>query len=66
VDALVRTSDAVIHHGGAGTALAALAHGVPQLVVPDGSDRFAAAEAVSRLLADLAAPARRLDHCRAG
>lgn len=45
-DALVRTSDAVIHHGGSGTALAALARGVPQLVLPDGSDRFATAAAV--------------------
>lgn len=45
-DALVRTSDAVIHHGGSGTALAALTSGIPQLVLPDGSDRFATATAV--------------------
>ncbi len=47
-DSLVRTSDAVIHHGGHGTALTALTFGVPQLVLPDGSDRFAAAAAVHR------------------
>lgn len=45
-DALVRTSSAVVHHGGSGTALAALSAGVPQLVLPDGSDRFITAEAV--------------------
>ncbi|MGW6934137.1 nucleotide disphospho-sugar-binding domain-containing protein [Lentzea sp. NPDC054927] len=54
-DALVGTSDAVIHHGGAGTALAALAGGVPQLVLPDGSDRFAAASAVAERGAGLSA-----------
>lgn len=47
-DELVATSDAVIHHGGHGTALTALTCGVPQLVLPDGSDRFAAAAAVHR------------------
>ncbi|MFS8103884.1 DUF1205 domain-containing protein [Lentzea alba] len=60
-DALVRTSDAVIHHGGAGTALAALACGVPQLVLPDGSDRFAAAEAVDRRGAGISASGADVD-----
>lgn len=54
-DALVRTSDAVIHHGGSGTALAALSHGVPQLVLPDGSDRFATATAVDQRGAGISA-----------
>ncbi|WP_285742209.1 glycosyltransferase [Lentzea sp. NBRC 105346] len=45
-DGLLRTSDAAIHHGGSGTALAALAEGIPQLVLPDGSDRFITAQAV--------------------
>ncbi|MET9633996.1 nucleotide disphospho-sugar-binding domain-containing protein [Lentzea sp. NPDC006480] len=54
-DSLVRTCDAVIHHGGSGTALAALASGVPQLVLPDGSDRFAAASAVHERGAGLSA-----------
>ncbi|WHT23015.1 glycosyltransferase [Crossiella sp. CA-258035] len=43
---LLETSAAAIHHGGSGTALAALGAGVPQLVLPDGSDRFITAEAV--------------------
>lgn len=54
-DGLVRTADAVIHHGGSGTALAALACGVPQLVLPDGSDRFAAASAVDQRGAGISA-----------
>lgn len=43
---LLLSCDAAVHHGGSGTALAALAAGVPQLVLPDGSDRFITAEAV--------------------
>lgn len=54
-DALVRTSNAVIHHGGSGTALAALTAGVPQLVLPDGSDRFITAAAVAARGAGLSA-----------
>ena len=34
----------VVHHGGSGTSLAALAHGVRQLVLPKGADQFANAE----------------------
>ncbi len=30
----------VVHHGGAGTMFGALAHGVPQLVIPQGADNF--------------------------
>jgi UDP:flavonoid glycosyltransferase YjiC (YdhE family) len=37
--ALLETSAAVIHHGGAGTAIAALCAGVPQLVVNGTGDR---------------------------
>jgi len=43
---LLPSCDAIVHHGGAGTALAALAAGVPQLVMPDGADRAVAGEAV--------------------
>lgn len=43
---LLRTCSAVIHHGGAGTTLTAIDAGLPQLVVPDGADRFANADAV--------------------
>ncbi|MGW7534811.1 glycosyltransferase [Amycolatopsis sp. NPDC054798] len=39
--------DAVVHHGGSGTTLGALAVGVPQLVLPQGADQFANAEALS-------------------
>ena len=30
----------VAHHGGAGTTFAALAHGVPQVIIPQGADNF--------------------------
>lgn len=39
-------ADLVVHHGGSGTMLGALAHGVPQLVLPQGADQFANAEAL--------------------
>ncbi|OLZ50917.1 glycosyltransferase [Amycolatopsis keratiniphila] len=38
--------DVVVHHGGSGTTLGALAAGVPQLVLPQGADHFANAEAL--------------------
>jgi hypothetical protein len=31
--------DVIVHHGGAGTVLGALEHGVPQLVLPQGADQ---------------------------
>ncbi|MFH9138851.1 activator-dependent family glycosyltransferase [Streptomyces sp. NPDC017524] len=34
LDALLPTSAAIVHHGGSGTLQTALAHGVPQVVVP--------------------------------
>ena len=43
---LVPRVSAVVHHGGSGTTLGALAAGVPQLVLPQGSDQFANAEAL--------------------
>jgi len=33
-------SAAVVHHGGAGTTFGALAHGVPQVIIPQGADNF--------------------------
>ena len=39
---------AVVHHGGAGTMLSALAFGVPQIVVPQGADQFANAATIAR------------------
>ncbi|AGM04102.1 glycosyltransferase [Amycolatopsis keratiniphila] len=38
--------DVVVHHGGSGTTLGTLAAGVPQLVLPQGADHFANAEAL--------------------
>jgi UDP:flavonoid glycosyltransferase YjiC (YdhE family) len=38
--------DVVVHHGGSGTTLGALAAGAPQLVLPQGADQFANAEAL--------------------
>jgi len=43
---LLPFTDLVVHHGGSGTTLGALAAGVPQLVLPQGADQFANAEAV--------------------
>ncbi len=36
--------DAVVHHGGSGTALAAMAAGLPQVIMPQGADQFQNAE----------------------
>ncbi|EOD63131.1 glycosyltransferase [Amycolatopsis vancoresmycina] len=44
--AAIAHADLVVHHGGSGTTLAALAAGVPQLVLPQGADQFANAEAL--------------------
>ncbi|MGA5816937.1 glycosyltransferase [Kitasatospora sp. NPDC094028] len=44
--ALVRHSDAVVHHGGAGTTLTTLDAGLPQLVLPQGADNFMVADAL--------------------
>ena len=37
---LLPVCDAVISHGGSGTTLAALAHGLPLVLVPQGADQF--------------------------
>lgn len=37
---LLPRCDAVISHGGSGTTLASLGHGLPQLVIPQGADQF--------------------------
>jgi hypothetical protein len=36
--------DLVIHHGGSGTAMAALVAGLPQLILPQATDQYATAE----------------------
>jgi UDP:flavonoid glycosyltransferase YjiC (YdhE family) len=38
--------DVVVHHGGSGTTLGALTVGAPQLILPQGADQFANADAV--------------------
>ncbi len=55
--ALLDTCTAAIHHGGSGTALAALDAGIPQLALPDGSDRHINAHAVRDRGAGLSATA---------
>lgn len=37
---LLPDCSAVVHHGGAGTTFGSLAHGLPQVVVPQGADNF--------------------------
>lgn len=44
LNALLRTCDAAIHHGGDGTLLTCCALGVPQLVLPNAPDEFVSAE----------------------
>ena len=55
------TCAGLVHHGGAGTLLAALAAGVPQIVVPGLGDRRRNAELVAARGAGLAVPVRDLD-----
>ncbi|WP_035796863.1 nucleotide disphospho-sugar-binding domain-containing protein [Kitasatospora mediocidica] len=59
--ALLDTCTAAVHHGGSGTALGALDAGVPQLLLPDGSDRFVTADAVRDRGAGLSATAAEVD-----
>lgn len=39
--------DVVVHHGGSGTTLGVLTVGAPQLILPQGADQFANADALS-------------------
>ncbi|HEX4223693.1 MAG TPA: nucleotide disphospho-sugar-binding domain-containing protein [Pseudonocardiaceae bacterium] len=64
LNALLSASDAVVHHGGAGTALTALAAGIPQLVLPQGADQFLNADAVARTGAGQRVTAEDLDAAR--
>ncbi|MEV6239848.1 glycosyltransferase [Lentzea sp. NPDC051838] len=43
---LLAHADLAVHHGGAGTTVAAMARGVPQLILPQGADQFRNAELV--------------------
>jgi UDP:flavonoid glycosyltransferase YjiC (YdhE family) len=53
-------SAGVVHHGGAGTVMTALAAGTPQLVVPGAGDRRVNAELVAARGAGLAVPGDRI------
>jgi UDP:flavonoid glycosyltransferase YjiC (YdhE family) len=48
LNSLLSSCAAIVHHGGAGTALTALACGVPQLAIAYGADRPENAAAVAR------------------
>jgi MGT family glycosyltransferase len=37
---LLPSCSVVVHHGGAGTTFGALAHGVPQVILPQGADNY--------------------------
>jgi UDP:flavonoid glycosyltransferase YjiC (YdhE family) len=54
------SASGVVHHGGAGTLLTALAAGVPQLVVPGIGDRTVHARLVAARGAGLAVPAKEI------
>lgn len=43
---LLSQVDVVVHHGGSGTTLGALTVGAPQLILPQGADQFANADAL--------------------
>lgn len=43
---VIKQADVVVHHGGSGTMLTALAEGVPQVVLPRGADQFSNAKAL--------------------
>ncbi|QYR21021.1 DUF1205 domain-containing protein [Paenibacillus sp. sptzw28] len=45
---LVPTCSAIVHHGGSGTMMSAVAPGVPQLVLPHGADQHMNAAAVKQ------------------
>ena len=50
----------VVHHGGAGTVLTALAAGIPQLVVPGAGDRATNAQLVAARRVGLAVPVEQI------
>ena len=44
---LLPTCSAVVHHGGSGTMFGALAHQLPQVVIPQGADNYVNADAIT-------------------
>jgi UDP:flavonoid glycosyltransferase YjiC (YdhE family) len=59
--ALLATSTAVIHHGGAGTTLTTLAAGLPQLVLPQAADQFLNAASLAKCGAGATVTSTELD-----
>jgi UDP:flavonoid glycosyltransferase YjiC (YdhE family) len=53
---ILRRCDIVVSHAGSGTALAALALGIPQLCLPQGADQFLNAAAIATAGAGLSIP----------
>jgi MGT family glycosyltransferase len=51
---LLPSCSAVVHHGGAGATFGALAHGVPQVILPQGADNFEHADMCERAGAAIA------------
>jgi calicheamicin 3'-O-methyl-rhamnosyltransferase len=49
--------DVVAHHGGSGTMLGALSHGLPQLLLPHGADQFMNAQGLRLLPEEINPPA---------
>jgi UDP:flavonoid glycosyltransferase YjiC (YdhE family) len=60
LDQVLPHATALVHHGGAGSALGALAAGLPQLVVPGAGDRRSTAELLAARGAALAVPVREI------
>ncbi|GAA2646543.1 MULTISPECIES: nucleotide disphospho-sugar-binding domain-containing protein [Streptomyces] len=58
---LLTTCDALVHHGGSGTLLTALQAGLPQLLLPQGADHFANADALTATGAGLRSASQDVD-----
>ncbi len=57
-DLLLPHLDLAVHHGGSGTLMGALAHGVPQLLLPQIADQIPNAHALARSGAGITLPAK--------